>query len=220
MDLRAYAELIVRYWIVIIATIAVGLIAAVVLIVVATPKYTSTAQVVFTANGGDGGQDMAYAGNYAQTRMQTYKRLATSSEVLSPVIEKFGLDETVSELAGRVSVDVSQVSTFAAISVTDESAAQAAKIANGVSAQLIGVVGAIEVATTDTTGKTTVSAMQGAVVSPAEVENDPSDPNKKLYLGAGGLLGLIMSFGAVAILTATGFGSSRTSRGASTPEDG
>ncbi len=218
MDLRAYAELIVRYWILILATIAAGLIAAIVLIVLATPKYTSTAEVVFTGHGGDGGQDIAFAGNYTQSRMQTYKRLGTSSEVLSPVIDKLGLNETVSELAQRISVDVSQVSTFAAVSVTDESADQAAEIANGVAAQLIEVVEALEVTDPAATGPTAVSAMQGVVVSPAEVEKSASDPNKKLYLGAGGLLGLIMSLGILATLTATGFDASRTSRGASTPE--
>ena len=215
MDLRSYVGLLVRHWILIVGTIAIGLIAATALLISATPLYSSTAQIVFTAHGGQSGQDLAYAGSYAESRMQTYKTLATTNDVLQPVIDKLGLDETPKQLSKRISVEVSQINTFLRLSASDKSAPQAAKIANEVASQLVDVVGVIEAGQTRK-----VSAIDGAIVSPAERSKSPADPNKPLYLAVGGLLGLVVSIGAVAVMTATGLGEGRKKSGTVTTGDG
>ena len=85
MTLRDYVLIVGRSWIVIVVTVVIGLATAGILAFAATPMYTSSAQVLFTGHATTSGQDLAYVGNYVQSRMQTYERLGTSNSILEPV---------------------------------------------------------------------------------------------------------------------------------------
>ncbi|MCW2800863.1 MAG: chromosome partitioning protein [Aeromicrobium sp.] len=196
MDLRDYLVLVARNWIILVVTMVVGLAAAGVMILIATPKYESTARVVFTAHDVNSGQDLAYAGNYVQSRMQTYKNLATSPTVMGPVVSTLGEDESTEHLAHRTTVEVSQIDTIMTIAVKDESAKTSAKAANAVAASLIGTVTKIESNRTEVQGSPTV---EGVTIGPAHVESSPASPNKSLYLLAGLLVGLLISVVVIAV---------------------
>ena len=145
MELRDYLVLVVRNWLIIAVTVAVGLVAAGVMIAVATPMYESKARVVFTAHDVASGQDLAYAGNYVQSRMQTYKQApATSESVMKTVVGSLGGGESTTHLAHRTSVEVSQIDTIISIAVKDESAKGAAEAANAVATSLIQTVTSLE----------------------------------------------------------------------------
>ena len=75
--LRDYVLIVGRSWIVIVVTVVIGLATAVDLAFAATPTYTSSAQVRSTGHATTSGQDLAYVGNYVQSRTQTYERLGT-----------------------------------------------------------------------------------------------------------------------------------------------
>jgi capsular polysaccharide biosynthesis protein len=167
-----------------------------VLILVATPQYASTSQVGFTAKNAANGRDMAYAGTYVQSRIQTYKDLATSPTVMASVIDELDLDESSSGLADRTEVEVSQLDTVVELSVEDESAKTAARIADQVAAALIGAVGRLETADRPTEETPNI---EGVVVGPAEVASSPADPNWKLYLLSGLAAGLLVGLSVVAV---------------------
>lgn len=196
MDLRDYLLLVARNWIILAATTAVGLVTAGIYVLVATPMYESRAQVVFSAHNVDTGQDLAYAGNYVQGRIQTYKDLATSPTVLNAALAAMGSDETPRELAKRTVVQVSQLNTVVKIAVKDSSAKKSEVASNAVAASLIGAVTNIE---TGKTQKADSPTVEGVVVGPAEVETKAADPNKPFYLAAGLLVGLVVGFGVIAI---------------------
>lgn len=196
MDLRDYIVLVARSWIILAVTAVVGLATAGVLILVATPEYESTTKVVFTAKNAANGRDMAYAGTYVQSRIQTYKDLATSPTVMSGVIQELGLRESPSHLASRTEVEVSQLDTVVALSVQDPSAKAAARLADEVAAGLIGAVARLETADRPTGEAPTI---EGVVVGPAEVASSPTDPDWRLYLLIGLVAGLLVGLSVVAV---------------------
>lgn len=196
MDLRDYLVLVARSWIILAVTAVVGLATAGVLILVATPEYESTTKVVFTATNTANGRDMAYAGTYVQSRIQTYKDLATSPTVMSSVIQELDLEESPSHLASRTEVEVSQLDTVVALSVQDPSAKAAARTADEVAAALLGAVSRLEASDRPTEGTPTI---EGVVVGPAEVAASPTDPDWRLYLLSGLLAGLLVGLSVVAV---------------------
>jgi capsular polysaccharide biosynthesis protein len=196
VDLRDYIVLVARSWIILSVTAAVGLATAGVLILVATPQYQSTTQVVFTAKNAANGRDMAYAGTYVQSRIQTYKDLAKSPTVMSSVIEELDLKESPANLANRTEVEVSQLDTLVEVSVEDPSAKAAARTADEVAAALLGAVSRLETADRPTAETPTI---EGVVVGPAEVAASPADPDWRLYLLSGLLAGLLVGLAVVAV---------------------
>jgi capsular polysaccharide biosynthesis protein len=196
VDLRDYLVLVARNWIILTVTALVGVAAAGVLVLVATPQYESTSQVVFTAKNAANGQDLAYAGTYLQSRIQTYKDLATSPTVMAGVIKELDLNESAGGLADRTEVEVSQLDTVMELSVEDESAEAAARIANQVAVELIGAVVDLETADRPTAETPNI---EGVVVGPAEVSSSPADPNWQLYLLSGLLGGLLAGLAVVAV---------------------
>lgn len=193
MELREYVTLVVKNWIAILVATVVGVVAAFGLCLWATPQYTATSRVVFTGHGGTDGRALAYAASFAQSRMQTYRVLATTPTVLKPVIAKRGLDETSNELAKRVSVEASQIATVLTISVSDQDAKNAAGIANDVSGALINEVSRME----NTNGPK--PSITGEVAGPAAVPKSPSSPKTLIYLVIGGVLGLLSSIAVLAL---------------------
>lgn len=194
VDLRDYLFVIRRYWRVVAATTAVGLVGAIALTMLATPQYTATTRVFFTADGGHSGQDLAYAATFAQTRLQTYQGLAKTPSVLNAVREDFHLKESVAELADQVTVTVSQSSTIIEVSVTDESAKRATALSNSVGASLIQVVAVLE-----KPAGSGEARIKGTVVGPATMPSSPSSPNLIFNVLVGLILGLGIGLGTAGV---------------------
>ena len=204
MTLRDYVLIVARSWIVVAATVAVGLVAAGIVALASTAMYTSTSQVLFTGHAATSGQDLAFVGNYVQSRMQTYKKLGTSSNLMTTVAEEIGSDESPAALAGRIEVSVTHLTTVATITARDTTAEGAAQTANTVANALLDAVQDLEAENAaeasagegDQAAKATV---EGVVTGVAGVPSSPSDPNIPLYLLAGALAGLAVSIGVVAL---------------------
>lgn len=196
MSLREYVVLLVRHWFVLVAAVAAGLVTAGIAIFVVTPEYESTAQVVFTAQNAGDGQDIAFAGNYVQSRMQTYKDLAVSPVVLSGALSAVGVDRSHESLAEATDIEVSQIDTVIGISVHDEDAVEAQALANAVATALIAKVSELEQGRNPDPKAPQIT---GVVVGPAEEQESPATPDKPLYLLAGLLAGLLIGVGVVAL---------------------
>lgn len=203
MTLRDYVLIVARSWIVVAVSVAVGLVTAGIVALTTTTTYTSTAQVLFTGHASTSGQDLAYVGNYVQSRMQTYKNLGTSTSMLESVADVLNSDETPDELADRTDIQVSQLNTVASVSATDTTAKGAADTANTLGAALLETVRKIEAdnaADPNAEGNDEPAAtIQGVITGKAKVPTSPSDPDVPLYLLAGLLAGLIVSFGVIAL---------------------
>lgn len=196
MDLRDYVVLVARHWIVLAAAVVAGVVTAGVAIFLVTPQYESTAQVVFTAQNAGDGQDIAFAGNYVQGRIQTYKDLATSPVVLTAALGSVGSDDSASSLEDRTKIEVSQIDTVVDVSVRDPEADEAAEAANAIANALIAKVAELE---TGQNASPKAPRISGVIVGPAEEEDSPASPKKPLYLLAGLLAGLFVGLALVAV---------------------
>ncbi len=196
MSLREYVVLLVRHWFVLVSAVVAGLVTAGIAIFVVTPEYESTAQVVFTAQNAGDGQDIAFAGNYVQSRMQTYKDLAVSPVVLSGALSALESDRSHESLADATEIEVSQIDTVIGVSVQDEEAGTAAELANAIAGSLIAKVTELEQGQNPNEDAPKIT---GVIVGPAEEQESPATPNEPLYLLAGLLAGLLIGVGAVAL---------------------
>lgn len=109
----------------------------------APAKYTATAQTMATYNASQNGVDInqqSAGGSYISNQITSYPTLATTSKVLKPVIDDLGLDETVTDLAGQVTVTNPTNTAFVNIAVVDGDPKQAADIANSVAESLKNVI--------------------------------------------------------------------------------
>ena len=203
MTLRDYLLIVARSWIVVAVAVVAGLATAGVLVITTTASYTASAQVLFTGHATTSGQDLAYVGIYVQSRMQTYKNLGKSTDLLQSVSQAIGSKETPKELAARTEIEVSQISTVATVSASDTSAKGAARTANTLAAAMLNAVQKLEADNAadpkaNTSAKPATATIQGVVTGRAEPPTSPSDPNIPFYLVSGVLAGLIVSIGVIA----------------------
>lgn len=206
MELRTYLVILVRGWIVLAACLLAGLLVAGAVVFFQTPQYAATAQVVFTAQRAGSGQDLAYAGNYVQGRMQTYKNLAASPKVLDPVTDELDLSIGSDELAERVDVEVSQIDTLIRITVEDGDAGDSAVLANAVAAQLIAAVDDLE---NGATVDEEAPLIAGEVVGPAQEPGSPAQPRLWFTLLVGLTGGLLIGAAALTLRHVLRSGSTR-----------
>jgi capsular polysaccharide biosynthesis protein len=199
--IRDYVQVVLRNWLLVVATVAVGVGAAAILAVSLPTNYRAEAHVVFSGHAETSGQDLAYAGAYVQGRMQTYKKLGSADSVVRTARNRLGTSESIQNLNDRTDVDVSQLSTVATVSATDPMAAGAARTANTMAQALIDGVGELEGnnAAHPRTGKSGKATVEGVIVGTATPPSSPGGPKLWLYLVAGLSVGLIVSVGVVAV---------------------
>ena len=161
----------------------------------APAKYTATAQTMATYNASQNGVDInqqSAGGSYISNQITSYPTLATTSKVLKPVIDDLGLDETVTDLAGQVTVTNPTNTAFVNIAVVDGDPKQAADIANSVAESLKNVIES-DLYSGDK------SPVKLSIVQKAQVPTSKSSPKTALYLAVGVVLGIIVGVFAALI---------------------
>lgn len=138
IDLRQLIEALLRgKWVIAGITIVAMLVAGVVSFVVIEPTYEARATVVVTlpqrareAGGTGWNAVVEQATARPETSMETLRVLATSTDVLSAVVERLQLDMTPGRLAGKVTAQVPKDTTSLQITVKDSDPVMAAEVAN------------------------------------------------------------------------------------------
>ncbi|SMQ58444.1 polysaccharide biosynthesis tyrosine autokinase [Agreia sp. VKM Ac-1783] len=196
MELRDYARILQKSWVLIAVLLFVGIGAAAGFSILQTPKYSSSAKVFVSTSGGSSVSDLQQGNTFSQQRVKTYADLATTPIVLLPVIAELGLDLSSADLAAMVTATAPLNTTLIEIGVTNVDPALASQIATAVSESLTKVVEKIE--TPADTGSTT-SPVKLTLVQHAEVPQVPVSPNIPLNIALGGLVGLVLGI-AIAVL--------------------
>ncbi|GAB4086457.1 polysaccharide biosynthesis tyrosine autokinase [Myceligenerans cantabricum] len=195
MGLAEYLGILRKYWMTIVATIAAALVLAVVVTMLATPRYQASSQVFVSVRGGEDSVNALVAGrNFSAEQVTSYTELVTSPRVLEPVIEELGLADTPASLASRVSSDRPKNTVLINIAVDDESPSIAASVANGIADSLATVVAELETEEGSSTSPVEVSTIREAT-SPVV----PASPRPALNIVLGLLAGLVVGIG-IAVL--------------------
>jgi capsular exopolysaccharide synthesis family protein len=201
VDLRDYLDILRARWRLITVTTLLGVMAAALASMLATPMYTSTATTFVQVNAesdGDGASAVndALSGSYfAQQRVKSYVQAVTGDDVMEAVIEDLGLPLTAGQLAGKISVNNPIDTVNLEISVTDPNPVTAQSIANRVAEQLGSAVASLEI---PTNGGDPLVDMK--VLTPAAVPTSPSSPRTMINLALGFLVGLAVGVGAAVLL--------------------
>ena len=185
MGLRSHLEVLRRHVAALVVSLVVFPGLALGLSLLATPTYTSTAELFVSLENSTTASDLAQGANYTREQMASYATLVTTPAVLQPVVDELGLAESARALGRRVTATAPNDTVVLQISATDPSPVVAARIAQAVSEQLVEVMD--DVAPTNADGRATVRVTQ---VTPAAVPLYASSPNTVRNVAVGVLLGL------------------------------
>lgn len=155
---------------------------------IATPKYSSTAQILVNRKSESTEGIQLTDINTNVQMINTYKDIIKGPVILNPVSENLDSDLTTAELSEKIEISTQDNSQVFSLTVTDESPFAAAEIAN-------------EVATTFQNGIGTIMNVENVtIISEAIPEGNQISPNNPLNLIIGLLVGLMLGVGAAFLL--------------------
>src|SRR3954463_297259 len=163
------------------------------MLVNATSAVTYEAQVqqfVSIADSSDNQNNILSGSQFTLQRVKSYTQVATSAQVLDPVIQQLKLPTTNGELAGRVTATNPLDTVLIEISVQDTNPQRAADVANAIGKQLSRVVQEIESPQSGAPAPVKLTTTQ-----PASVPTVPVAPRKSLNLALGLLVGVALGAG-------------------------
>ena len=178
---------------IILVTLWIAVMGIVYTYVVVTPKYTAETSLIVQVDVEQSGTSEQSAISVAQNLIGTYKEFVVSNLVLESVIEDVdGLDDGYSYDALRNSISISTTTgvLIIRISVENESAELAAEIADTLVANSIAIAN-------DEDNAYVFLQDKLKLLDVAEIETNPSSPNKMLNIVISFLLGGILSLGIV-----------------------
>ena len=135
---RDYFLFVKNSWVLVLVTTIVSALVGWVGWDTAKPEYQSTASVFVRTEGSASPLDAYYGDANMLGLMETYRQLATSSQITAPVIQKLGLIESDKELAARIVV-LPSATAMLNITVTGGDADQTNQIAHEVATDLVAV---------------------------------------------------------------------------------
>lgn len=196
MDLRDYARILRRNWILILVLTLIGLMAGGAMSALIRPTYTATTQLFVSIQNSGTVVELQQGNTFSQARVQSYVKTVTTPVVLQPAIDALGLDVTSQELSKRVVASTDLNTVLINISVSDASPVRAAATAQAVGDSLIKAIDSLEKPKTGGTSPVGLS-----IITPAEAPTTPSAPNTKLNLLAGLAAGVALGLCAAILRT-------------------
>ncbi|KQU67661.1 polysaccharide biosynthesis tyrosine autokinase [Phycicoccus sp. Root101] len=190
MTLRAYLHVLFKRWRIVLAATVLGVLSAGVLSYLAVPTYTANATLFVAISASDGGSDtpsIYQSSQFAMQRVKSYPQVIDSPTVLQPVIDKLGLDLTVSDLRKMVTAENPADTVLITITATDTSATQARDIVNATGSQFGSVIERLE--TPRVGGQSPVKV---TTTVPGQTPQSPASPRIPLNLALGLLAGLAL----------------------------
>ncbi|MBO3174832.1 hypothetical protein GZ180_07415, partial [Dermatophilus congolensis] len=137
------------------------------------PTYGATTSLLFAATGGNSATELNQAATYLQREMASYVRVATSPNVLNPVIQQLHLTgETPATLAKSINVTNPTMTVILDITVTRENPTEAASIANTLTRQLAATVQ--KTAPTQSDGHRTQQTISASPLAEAQTPEKPT----------------------------------------------
>ena len=193
MTLRDWLDMLGSYWRSIAAATLAGALLGVLASVLTPASYTASGQLVLSVAGttDDTGQDIAYAGQYIQNRMPTYRQLARSKDVLDKAGEPLGL--TAVNLLPVVDATSTADTTVLTVSASDGSAKRAAQIASAVSVAVADAIKDLDGAGSTGSDDALVRITEITEPSPPTAASSPSYPTNVI---AGGIIGFLVGLAA------------------------
>jgi len=175
-----------RWWLILIAFVA-GVSLAAGVNATSTPVYESKARLFVSTLSAGSTTELLQSSSFGQQRVRSYADVVSTPAVLSPVIEKLGLDISSQALGRLVSASVPLNTVIIDVSVRHPDPKTAQAIADAIGTELADLVITLEPAQDGG-----VSPVKLSVVQPATLAPRPSSPQVIQNLAIGAFSGLIL----------------------------
>lgn len=180
MGLNDYLLIARRRWMMILAFVVVGIVAAAAYTSSLSATYTSTTRLYVTMATGTSVSDSLQGNTAAQQRMSSYANLVTSDRVMDATIAELSLDSTTGALAAQTTVDFAPATVLLDVSVTQNNPEDARIVTDMVAAKFRELVGELE--------QTETGAAPAARVDVVDLASTPTGsggpaPTRNLLLG-------------------------------------
>jgi capsular exopolysaccharide synthesis family protein len=199
VNLYRRLEAIHRRWTILVFALLLSLVGAGALNALSPAEYTAQLQLFVSTQASDNAQAAYQGAQFSEQRVTSYTELISSERVAQAVVDRLNLNETPTELAGRVSATSEAESVVIDVAVTDTSAVRAADIANEIGRVFPSIVAEVERPSTPTADATAVPVVIRAVES-ATVPLTPSSLGLVSTLVIGLLVGLVIGAGGAIAL--------------------
>lgn len=196
MNIGDYLRIARHNWILVTACALAGLLLGGLSSVSTKPTYTAETQLFVAIQSSGSVQELQQGNTFSQARVQSYVGTVDTPIVLQPAIDALGLEITSEDLAKKVTASSDLNTVLINITVEDNSAVQAAAIAEAVANSLVRAVDTLERPKTGGTSPVSLS-----IITPAKAPPTPSGPNTRLNLALGLVFGL--AIGAAGAVTRT-----------------
>jgi succinoglycan biosynthesis transport protein ExoP len=186
VDLADYLRVLRKRWVLIVAFTLAGLGGAAGTTLLSTPEYQASTLVFVQVQSSGTVGELAQGGSFAQNQVKSYAEVVNTPLVLEPVIRRLDLNESSGALAGHVTASAPIDTVNIQITVTRESAAEAADIANAVTESFRQAIA--DITTPASGGESQVSV---SLLREATAGSSPISPDTTINLLVGLVLGLV-----------------------------
>jgi capsular exopolysaccharide synthesis family protein len=187
VDLRDYLQVIRRRWLIIAVCVLVGTAGAALMILRATPQYSSTVRLFVSTPSTDANAQAYQGGLFSQQRVTAYADLIKGSTIAERVIERLDIDQSPLSLVNQISASAAPQSVILEITVTDPSPERAQELAQTTAEVFTGYVSELEGAASPDQ-----SPIKANIVDAASFPTSPVSPRPLQTIGLGAILGLLL----------------------------
>ena len=191
MGLHELATALRRSWWLPVLGLLLGGAAALTLVLVTTPEYTSQTRLFVSTTQSASTSDVFQGSQFSQQRVASYAELLEGEELAARVIDRLDLEVSPADLAEEISATAVPDTVLLDVSVADPSPDRAQAIAAAVGAEFTDMVTALE-----TPNGATVSPVKITVVEAADRPEAPAEPRVLRQLALGLVLGLLLGSAA------------------------
>ncbi|SJM58674.1 Tyrosine-protein kinase Wzc [Corynebacterium glutamicum] len=198
MELREYATILMKNWVLIVVASILGIAAGAGFSLLATPEYQSRTQLYVSVRSGAGTtSELAQGATYSRQIVNSYVDVVTSGVVLEPVVEKLGLEMTASQLATYITAASPSNTALINITASSPSPEQAVEIANEVGESFKNVV-QNELEPDAETGSSPINL---TTIQTANTPTSAVSPNIPMNIVLGLLVGFAIGVGIAVLRT-------------------
>lgn len=190
MSIQEFLKLLRTRWIIIFASVAVGLIAAMAVNLLATPLYQASTRLFVSTTSGTSASEIYQGNRFSQERVVSYTELLMGETLAQRSIDKLGLDVEASHLQQNVQATAKPDTVLIDVAVVDQSPVRARDIADALSNEFVVMVRELETPEDGTPPDARVIVEQRA-----SIPQYPVSPKKTRNLAIGLLLGLLLGIG-------------------------
>jgi len=190
MTIQEFIRVLRVRWMIICATVVVGVLAAVAVNLLTTPLYEASTRLFVSTSSGSSTADLYQGNRFSQERVVSYTELLMGETLARRTIDKLGLDMSPEELQENVKASAKLDTVLISVAVKDESPVRARDIADALSDEFVVMVRELETPEDGTKPDARVIVEQRA-----SIPDEPVSPKKTQNLLVGLAFGTLVGVG-------------------------